>query len=349
MEINYFGLLRSCASWAKAGRGIVSALIGGGDTVHIYERRGFLYDADFDPGADISGALVKSFPAAATLTFEHPVNYRHITSPVKYGMLVCEATSIPDDWPGIINSKLDLVLVPSVFNRNVFISAGVAAEKIRVLAHGVDEKIYNKNNRPEKKDKFIFLCAAMAQKRKGLSLLIDAFNAAFGGRLDVELVIKSPYAPGKSPYDDMSLRAHFNDKNIRFIFDVYTEEQMAALYKNADCFVLASRGEGFGMVYLEALACAAPVIATGWGGQMDFLNDSNALLVKYSMRDAGEMQYGNEKGKGLMAEPDMDDLVDKLIYAFKNSGLMKEKATRFEIDKFTWGTAASKFKSFLSL
>jgi glycosyltransferase involved in cell wall biosynthesis len=342
-------MLRSYASWAKAGRGIVSALISGGDIVHIYERRGFLYDADFVLDEGISGALVRSFPATATLTFEHPVNYRYITSPLKYGMLVCEATSIPDEWPGIVNSKLDLVLVPSEFNRNVFISAGVAAEKIRVLAHGVDEKIYNKDSRPEKRDKFIFLCAAMAQKRKGLSLLIDAFNAAFGGRQDVELVIKSPYAPGKSPYDDLSLRPHFNDKNIRFIFAGYTEQEMAGLYKNADCFVLASRGEGFGMVYLEALACATPVIATGWGGQMDFLNDSNALLVKYSMRDAGEMQYGNGKGKGLMAEPDRDDLVDKLIYAFKNSGLMKEKAMRFERDKFTWGMAALKFKSFLPL
>jgi glycosyltransferase involved in cell wall biosynthesis len=347
MEINYFGLLRSYASWAKAGRCVIGELMRSGDRVHVFERRGFLYDAGFDLGGSIEGALTRTFPAEATLTFEHPVNYRHIKSPKKYGMLVYESTVIPPDWPAIINNCLDLVFVPSEFNRGIFSSAGVADEKIRVLPHGVDPAIYNSAGRPQKKDKFTFLCAAMPQKRKALDVLLKAFTEAFGGKPDVELVIKFPYEPGKSAYDDLSIMEYRGRKNIKFIFSGLQEEEMAGLYRNADCFVLASRGEGFGMVYLEALACATPVIATGWGGQTDFLDDSNALLVKYSMKPAGSMQYGNETGNGLMAEPDPDDLTYKLRYAVENHGMMMEKTAGFDNSKYTWARTASTLKTFI--
>ena len=350
MEINYFGLLRSNVSWAKAGRCITGAFLGAGDRVHIYERRGFLYDPAYDLGPEISAALTKNFTAEATLTFEHPINYRHITSRLKYGMLVYESTAIPADWAAIINNSLDLVLVPSRFNLEAFVSSGVLKEKIRVLAHGIDEKIYKKDDRPGKNGKYKFLCAAMPQKRKAIGVLLRAFKAAFGpgNNRDVELVIKSPYEPGKTPYDDLSLGQYYSENNIKFIFSGYEEQDMARLYKNSDCFVLASRGEGFGMVYLEALACGTPVIATGWGGQTDFLNDTNSLLVKYSTGPAGAMQYGNANPEGLMAEPDFDDLVSKLRFARENPEIMEKKAAAFDSSKHTWANAVSTLKSFLS-
>jgi glycosyltransferase involved in cell wall biosynthesis len=51
------------------------------------------------------------------------------------------------------------------------------------------------------------------------------------------------------------------------------------LYASADAFVLPTRGEGWGRPYGEALACECPVIATRWGGQLDFLNEANSYLI----------------------------------------------------------------------
>ena len=48
---------------------------------------------------------------------------------------------------------------------------------------------------------------------------------------------------------------------------------------DADCFVLSSHQETFGVVLIEALACGTPVISTRCGGSEDIVNEKNGLLV----------------------------------------------------------------------
>lgn len=69
-----------------------------------------------------------------------------------------------------------------------------------------------------------------------------------------------------------SSRAHFLQRLSR--------EDLAACYARADVFAMPSAGEGFGIVFLEAMAFAKPVIAAGCGGALDLVQDGvNGLLV----------------------------------------------------------------------
>jgi len=57
-------------------------------------------------------------------------------------------------------------------------------------------------------------------------------------------------------------------------------QELAACYANADVFALPSTGEGFGLVFLEAMAFAKPVVGADAGGTTDLVRDGiNGLLI----------------------------------------------------------------------
>ena len=51
-------------------------------------------------------------------------------------------------------------------------------------------------------------------------------------------------------------------------------QALPQLYKAADCFVLPTRGEGWGRPHVEAMAMGLPVIATNWSGSTAFLHEN---------------------------------------------------------------------------
>jgi glycosyltransferase involved in cell wall biosynthesis len=59
-----------------------------------------------------------------------------------------------------------------------------------------------------------------------------------------------------------------------------SRKELAACYARSDIFALPSTGEGFGLVFLEAMAFAKPVVAAKAGGATDAVeNEINGLLV----------------------------------------------------------------------
>ena len=65
-----------------------------------------------------------------------------------------------------------------------------------------------------------------------------------------------------------------------------TQAHCAAQLRSCDALVLPSLRECGGAVVLEAMACGLPVIATAWGGPLDYLDDETGILVPATSRDA---------------------------------------------------------------
>ncbi|MEX2164533.1 MAG: glycosyltransferase family 4 protein [Sulfuricaulis sp.] len=66
-----------------------------------------------------------------------------------------------------------------------------------------------------------------------------------------------------------------------------TEEEKLDFYALADAYVMPSRGEGFGIVFLEAMACGVPVIGSASDGSREALLDGElGLLVDPDDPDA---------------------------------------------------------------
>lgn len=62
-----------------------------------------------------------------------------------------------------------------------------------------------------------------------------------------------------------------------------SEGQMAALHVLSDAYVSAHHAEGWGLGLSQAMAYGKPVIATGYSGNMDYMDEENSLPVRHSM------------------------------------------------------------------
>ncbi|MEY2403655.1 MAG: glycogen synthase, partial [Acidimicrobiaceae bacterium] len=82
---------------------------------------------------------------------------------------------------------------------------------------------------------------------------------------------------------------------------VSTRRELRDRYSAADALLFTSKVEPFGLVPIEAMACATPVVASGAGGSTEFLSDgSNCLL--YEPGDAAELAAAVQR---LAAEPEL--------------------------------------------
>ncbi len=353
-QLTYFGILRAPTSWAKVCRELVHALTKTDLDLNVFERKGFLYDESFPLPDAVMARTTNSFRDDVVFTFEHPSTYHMLQGKFKVGILTYESTVVPPLWIEQANKHLDLLLVSSTFCRDIFVQCGMDDEKIEILHYGYNPDIYSPEGprldlSPYTDKTFRFLAVASPHKRKGLDTLLQAYRNAFTAADDVVLIVKINYVPAKKgkPFEYRDIHGMFaayqNEKNAPAVvlLDTFlSEADIASLYRSANCLVSATRGEGFGMVYLEALACGLPVMVTGWSGHMDFLTHENATLIDYRLRTAGEIQYDCDSKKARIAEPDVHDFSKKLFLAMKNPRTIKFAPVE---KRFQWKQLADHF------
>ena len=148
----------------------------------------------------------------------------------------------------------DHVIVASSFTKKSLIYAGCEENKITVVPYGIEKtnEVQQKaveipNNKP------FFLFVGSGSHRKGLHHLLEAW-------LNVSLN-KEYYLVVVSRVIAEPLKKYLSHSSILF-FNGVDKFQLNWLYANTTCFVLPSLSEGFGQVYLEALANGARIIGT---------------------------------------------------------------------------------------
>jgi len=222
-----------------------------------------------------------------------PPAFRKIPGKPCVGYTMSEVDGLSPLWVEYCNT-VDRVLVPSTFNLRTFAASGVKEEKLRLVPLGIDKELFNSQAAPYPlpgtEGLFKFLSVGEWGPRKGFDLLLAAFVQEFSRQDDVCLILKchrngSDYDPAGNQIlkeiKALTARVKKNDAPRIFLIPrTISSEDMPRLYRMADCFVLATRGEGWCMPVFEALACGTPVIATNWSAYLDYLRDENAYLIE---------------------------------------------------------------------
>jgi hypothetical protein len=146
--------------------------------------------------------------------------------------------------------------------------------------------------------------AASSVERKNPIAAVRAHRDAFGDRPDRVLLLKTyNTAMGGAAWREVA-DACAGVPNIRILDAEMSRREVWGLIRLCDAFVSLHRSEGVGLSLLEAMRLGRPVIATGWSGNMDFMDGQTALLVGYRLVPARDDRGTYSAAQAEWAEPD---------------------------------------------
>ncbi len=150
-----------------------------------------------------------------------------------------------------------IVVIPPGVNSDVFVPSADKKKTRRALGLPEEETIiFTLGRLDERKGFDLFLEAAgRLARRADLPSMLFVFSAGDGTEGEA----------GECRKLEAIVESHALDTKLRWL-PVLPEEELPLYYGAADIFVLPSRYEPFGIVMLEAMACAVPVVATNTGG-----------------------------------------------------------------------------------
>ncbi len=193
--------------------------------------------------------------------------------------------SVHDTNPDLLFESIkqaDFVMCVSNPVRNLVLSKGVLPGRIIPFANRVDLDIFKPSRDPQARSdfeklfpgKYRILHIGRRQEEKNLDTLIKAlaylpeeYTAIFIGQGDLE------------PFTRLARENNVVDR-CHFI-DSIPNQLLPEYYSFCDCFCTPSRWEGFGIVFIEAMACEAVVVTSDIAPMNEFItNGVSGVLVK---------------------------------------------------------------------
>jgi glycosyltransferase involved in cell wall biosynthesis len=226
---------------------------------------------------------------------------------VRYTMW--ESTLVPHEQITETNAHCAFVYVPCRQNAAAFRACGLRTP-LKILPHGVNFERFPLLERPrDGSEPYTFGAIGTFSPRKGIDVLIRAFADEFRPSEHVRLVLKATNTDHALPR---------LDPRIEFVEGFFDDEVMLQLMGRFDAFVLPSRGEGFGLPGVEAMATGLPLIATNWSGPADYLDPADSFPLDYELVNPGGAGAHGTRFWGEWAEPSYEHLRCLLRQLFEN-------------------------------
>jgi glycosyltransferase involved in cell wall biosynthesis len=151
--------------------------------------------------------------------------------------------------------------------------------------------------------------------RKNPHGVIEAFHRLLESKpySKTRLILKVNGAE-KAPEVMQELNANLKGiaNNVTILGQLMSDNEVKNLVRCCDCFISLHRSEGYGRGIAEAMTLGKPVIATGFSGNMDFMNQEVSFPVKYSLIPliSGEYPYYENQ---VWADPDIEDATNYMV------------------------------------
>jgi glycosyltransferase involved in cell wall biosynthesis len=177
---------------------------------------------------------------------------------------------------------------------------------------------------------FVFDYLSTVQRKNPVGL-IEAFKLAFAPGEGPQLLIKTINAPLRPLAEEEVLWAAHGRPDIHVVDRSLSGLELSGLMAACDCYASLHRAEGFGLTMAEAMAIGKPVIATGYSGNIDFMNGENSYLIDYTVGRVGpDCEIYPPEGE--WANPSIEHAAELMLRARNEPDEAKAKGERASAD-----------------
>ncbi len=256
-------------------------------------------------------------------------------------------------------NKMDHIIVPSTFTKNVIKNTGITKTKISVVPEWFNHDIIMLDNdfvkiEPSVEElkfssSFNFLVISQLtalepeNDRKNLYNCIKWLCETFEGNPDVGIVLKTNMGKGTTIDRQLSIEAVSNIirasrkgkyPKINLVHGTMTSKEIASLYHkdSINCYVSATRGEGYGLPIIDAAVVGMPIVATGWSGHLEFLDEDLFYAVDYNLEKIKPSRIDNRVFfEGFRwANPKRESFIKQVLRVYRNYEEAKEKSEKLK-------------------
>jgi glycosyltransferase involved in cell wall biosynthesis len=246
------------------------------------------------------------------------------------------------------------------------INAGYPPELCRYVPLGVDCSIWKPIERVLEDDgKFVVLSFSESQTRGGFEDVLMGFCSAFSGQKDVVLYLKDRETTDKFRTRVQSYRDNFEVNIILDDRNLVSIEEQNGLFSDADVMLYLNYSTTWGLISCQSLAAGCPLMAMSYCGPAEYLSEYNGFKIDYFLQEVDDYVLNVLQDLGLRnylfprscyhvtpywARPVMDDVVDKLRYAYNHREELKQKRINAvaTAQNFSWERSAMNFSRTLA-
>ena len=335
--INLIGNIKAETGLGQSCRLVAKELEGSGVPYSLYQynQLGDMAERDYP---DFAEKFSEELPYNINLIHINPYdlglafleNHEMWDGRYNIGFWLWESEEFPEEWLPCFHC-FDEIWTPSEFISNAIrkkTKLPVVTIPYHIEMPGNIKKDRSSFGLPE--DQFLFLVMYDRNtKRKNPEGAVEAFKRAFNPEDKAGLVLKINNCV---PQELQRLRKQLQDyKNVYFLTEVMTREEVNCLIKSADVLVSLHHAEGFGLVMAEAMLLGTPTIATNWSANTEFMTPETSCLVDAPLvtltEDTGLFKKGNR-----WAEPDISQAADYMRQLYEKPQLCSRLSCRADID-----------------
>lgn len=290
---------------------------------------------------EVANALCDQFVAEEYEILDKSWNVLNFCKPEHYrfkdgwtiGYTPWESTDVPESWIKPMNDVDDLwttaTWVAETFNR-------YTNRDIFVLPHAISDEWVALRRHYDEENPFTFIHVGDPAVRKGGDILFEAWYKHFRTRSDVALVFKCKGYTNGRIYDSEGSIIDWpgNVANIEIIDGHHTQAELWRLYALSQCLVYPTRGEGFGLIPLEAMATGLPAIYPR-SGMGDYSRRFGLTLKNSRWVNSGH----DVEHPGKWMDHDLDELIHYMETVLNNYRYFSEEAyiqSKMIHNEYTW-------------